>query len=158
MASLKGQNVAVPLRTPNTADVWIQFSARGRTRSNAIARMRPEPEPRKRYPELSYLAHAVLAQACKDAAPEKSPKMNCHNIAKMSKARLELQCKALLWLCSDDADLLYWADLAEYPVHGLRHEYLPMLERFCHSYPRIACQFSLPRWAVDWCLPPRLSA
>jgi hypothetical protein len=158
MASLRGQNVAVPLRTPNTSDVWIQYSARGRTRSNAIARLRPEPEPRKRYPELSYLAHAVIAQACKDAAPHKSPKMNDHNLEKMSKDRLKLQCQALLWLCSDDPDLEYWADLAEYSIHSLHHEYLPVLERFCHEHTRIALAFSLPRWALEWCLPPRMSA
>ena len=146
MASLRGQNVAVPLRTPCLSDVWITYSAQGRRKSNAIARLRPVPQTRHPYPDLSYLAHAVIGQACKDACPEKCPKMKAEYIVRLSKSRLQAQYMALAWLCSDDPDLRYWAVIADYPMHAIHHEYRPLLIKFIEAHPDVAARYDPPKW------------
>lgn len=143
MASLRGHNVAVPLRTPNLSDVWITYTAKGRTRSNAIARLRPTPQARHPYPGQSHLAHAVISQAIRDATPEKD---RGGKPFKDDTRRRRLQCEALLWLCGSDHDLCYWAMLADYPIHNLHQRFRPLLMAFIERHNAVASTFHLPSW------------
>jgi hypothetical protein len=131
------------MRTPCSNDVWVTYTARGRTRSNAIARLRPTPEAKRPYPHSSHLAHAVIAQAIRDATPEKDrggkPFMD-------NTKRRRLQCESLLWLCGNDPDLLYWAMLADYPIRHLHSQFRPLLLHFMEQHREIAESFHLPTW------------
>ena len=64
--------------------------------------------------------------------------------------RRRLQCEALIWLCSNEPDLQYWAMLADYPLSALHHKFKPLLLHFGLSHTVVAHSFTLPAW-----MPPR---
>ncbi len=138
---------ATRMRTPCSNDVWVTYTVRGRTRSNAIARLRPTPITKQPYPHSSHLAHAVIAQAIKDATPDKDRGGNRHFIDTIRRRRL--QCEALLWLCGNDPDLTYWAMLADYPIRNLHNQFKPLLRHFIEQHRDIADSFHLAEWALS---------
>ena len=143
MESPMRHEIATRLRKPGPSDIWLAAPVMGRTRHLAAQRLRPVPLSRRSYPTLSYLAHAVLAQAVKDATPE------CDRggvTFRDTISRRRRQCESLLWLCSTDADLRYWSELAEYPLPRLHAKFRPLLLHFVTQHPTIACSFSLPEW------------
>jgi hypothetical protein len=97
---------------------------------------------RKPYPELSYLAHAVLAQAGKDGTPEcERGGEHPHGFSTAIRMR---QFQALVWLCGTDPDLMYWLQLAAYPIHRLHHKFCPLLLKLAGEHPELAEKFLLP--------------
>ena len=135
---------ATRMRTPCSNDVWVTYTVRGRTRSNAIARLRPTPDAKQPYPHASHLAHAVIAQAIRDATPEKD--RGGRHFADTIKRR-RVQCEALLWLCGNDPDLQYWAMLCDYPIRNLHNQFKPLLLHFLAQHRDIAESFHLAEWA-----------
>ena len=141
MASLRGHtNPGHPFCA---ADIFHAPTVRGRTKWNANARLRPTPQSKRPYPELSYLAHAVIHRAIKDAQPE------LEFGGKPRKASVQMrrcQCESLIWLCSVDPELCYWAMLADYPLSGIHAKFRPLLRHFVAQHPTIAGSFNLPEW------------
>ena len=132
MASIRGKSATVPLRTPNLNDVWITYTARAKTKTSARARMLiANPHKPYPYPEMHCLAYAVIGQAAKDALPEKErgPKR------RIGPTTICRQYQALIWLCSDDPDLRFWAKLADYPTCRLRQTFAPKLAEFLKAHP-----------------------
>lgn len=121
---------------------WLPPPVRMRSRQGRLSYIRPVHPNRKPYPELSYLAHAVLAQAGKDATPEwERGGQHPHGFPTAVRMR---QFKALVWLCGSDPDLLYWLHLAAYPIHCLHHKFVPILYKLALDYPHLAAKFLLP--------------
>jgi hypothetical protein len=118
-----------------------------RSRQGRLSYIRPIHPNRKPYPELSYLAHAVLAQAGKDATPEcERGGEHPHGFSTAIRMR---QFQALIWLCGSDPDLLYWLHLAAYPIHCLHHKFVPILYKLTVEHPALAQKFLLPPTIVQ---------
>jgi hypothetical protein len=150
--ALTNPNVTASYVPLTIGDLYIRYTIRAKTKTALQERMRPSLKWKRPYPELSLLAHGVLAQAGRDAIPDHN---RCGVPFTDSSRRRILQCEALLWLCSDDPDLLWWAMLADYPIRRLHHTFRPLLHKFCLEHRDIALKFLLPDYAMAWCLPPK---
>jgi hypothetical protein len=151
--ALTNPNVTGMYTPLNIGDLYLSYTVRAKAKNSLQARMRPSLKWKRPYPDLSLLAHGVLAQAGRDAIPDHN---RCGVVFTDSPRRRVLQCEALLWLCSTDPDLIYWAMLADYPIRRLHHTFKPLLHKFCLEHRDIALKFLLPDYAMAWCLPARM--
>jgi hypothetical protein len=110
--------------------------------------LRPTPQLKRPYPDLSHLAAAVLHRAYCEATPEvdRGGKNGPDGATKYPNSVLIAQCEALLWLSSADPDLLYWMQFIDRSVGELHAIYRPMLMKFIVAHPTIAAKFALPGW------------
>lgn len=118
---------APPVPICDIRELWMQSTLRPRSRVGRAANLKPVQPYRHPYPSLCHLAQAVLAQAARDAEPERN--RGGEHPRAMTRPVRQRQYQALLWLTGTDADLLYWCHVADYPIHVVHRYYRPLLDR-----------------------------
>lgn len=136
---LRGKSSMVPLQTPNINELWMAPTIRVRTTQGRAANLRATPPRAMPYPELRSLAVAVMTQAIFDANPAKKPnrggRYKPFDRSRVSREALRIEYDALRFLTDrDDPWMPFWADLAGYYPHSLRHTFWPIRMKFEMRY------------------------